>query len=209
MHTGTKYFGIGYPKTGTTSLCGCFKRLGYRECKIFPYFLEWWQTHDDVREIVDDARFLEAVEQHDMFSDWPFFYVYRELDQRFPGSKFILTVRASEEVWQASEDRMRELRKTQHDEAGLAEYWRQREGLPTYDYQGHIEEVKKYFEGRPDDLLIMCFETGDGWDKLCSFLGVPVPDKPLPFLNRAVEPLTSRVTKSARKRVRAVRNLFR
>lgn len=209
IQTGTKYFGIGYPKTGTTSLGGCFKRLGYRECKVFPYFLEWWQTHDDVRDIMHDSRFVETIGQHDMFSDWPFFYLYRELDAKFPGSKFILTVRDSEETWRASEDRMRELRKTQLDEDQFEEYLRQREGLPTYRYQEHIEEVKSYFEDRPADLLIMCFESGDGWEKLCGFLGIPTPDVPLPILNRAVVPWTDRARKWAKKRYRSIRKHFR
>ena len=50
-------------------------------------------------------------------------------------------------------------------------------------YREYNRGVLEYFQGR-DDLLVMDIEQGDGWDKLCDFLGCPVPDKPLPWKNR-------------------------
>ena len=32
----------------------------------------------------------------------------------------------------------------------------------------------------PDRLLVMDIPAGDGWEKLCPFLGVPIPDAPFP-----------------------------
>lgn len=37
----------------------------------------------------------------------------------------------------------------------------------------------------PDRLLIMDVTAGDGWEKLCAFLGVPVPSTPFPSENRS------------------------
>jgi len=31
-------------------------------------------------------------------------------------------------------------------------------------------------------LLVVCWENGDGWDKLCSFLNKRKPDEPFPHL---------------------------
>jgi hypothetical protein len=45
--------------------------------------------------------------------------------------------------------------------------------------------VRAYFAGRPDDLLEVCWEAGDGWKELASFLGQPVPALPFPHLNKA------------------------
>jgi Sulfotransferase domain len=33
----------------------------------------------------------------------------------------------------------------------------------------------------PERLLV--YEVGDGWEPLCRFLGVPVPDEPFPHVN--------------------------
>ena len=32
--------------------------------------------------------------------------------------------------------------------------------------------------------ITLCWEKGDGWNELCEFLGVDVPDKPFPHLNK-------------------------
>ena len=37
----------------------------------------------------------------------------------------------------------------------------------------------------PDDLLVFDLPKGDGWEKLCGFLGHEVPDKPFPHANKA------------------------
>ena len=34
----------------------------------------------------------------------------------------------------------------------------------------------------PADQLLV-YEVGQGWEPLCEFLGVPVPDEPFPHLN--------------------------
>jgi hypothetical protein len=48
----------------------------------------------------------------------------------------------------------------------------------------HTERVKEYFNDRPDDLLIVDWEDGDGWDELCEFLGSEIPDREFPHANK-------------------------
>jgi hypothetical protein len=50
-------------------------------------------------------------------------------------------------------------------------------------YERHNEEVTAYFSNRPGDLLRMDIITGHGWELLCPFLHVPVPNIPFPKLN--------------------------
>ena len=50
-------------------------------------------------------------------------------------------------------------------------------------FRDHNREVVEYFAGR-DDLLVMDVEKGDGWEKLCGFLGTGIPDTPYPWKNR-------------------------
>ncbi len=51
-------------------------------------------------------------------------------------------------------------------------------------YNQHNEEVRKYFKGK-DNFIELCFENGDGWEKLCAFLGKDIPNTPFPNLNKA------------------------
>ena len=50
-------------------------------------------------------------------------------------------------------------------------------------YEDHIAEVQETIP--PERLLT--YRLGDGWDPLCRFLGVPVPEAPFPRRNSAVE----------------------
>jgi hypothetical protein len=50
-------------------------------------------------------------------------------------------------------------------------------------YLMHNASIRDYFSNR-DNLLIMNLAEGEGWEKLCSFLGLPIPDKPFPHANK-------------------------
>ena len=45
-------------------------------------------------------------------------------------------------------------------------------------------ENKEYFKGRPDSLLITDWEKNDRWEKLCSFLALPIPNLLFPHINK-------------------------
>jgi len=123
---------------------------------------------------------------------------YRELDERYPGSKFILTDRDPEN-WAQSIERFFRWLRTVYKEAengevvheyadflfsserkvyGTSQWERpwQREKLKAGLIR-HSKETQEYFSSRPNDFLVMRVLEGDGWDKLCPFLGVD----PLPF----------------------------
>jgi hypothetical protein len=51
-------------------------------------------------------------------------------------------------------------------------------------FRENSEQVRRVVA--PERLLV--FEAKDGWEPLCKFLGVPVPEEPYPHLNEA-EPM--------------------
>ena len=53
-------------------------------------------------------------------------------------------------------------------------------------YNEHIISVKNYFSERPEDFLVIDFTKGEGWEKLCSFLGVEIPSEPIPHANKGL-----------------------
>jgi hypothetical protein len=81
-----KVFGIGWAKTGTTTLGRCFELLGYahrsQNLSLVPALMHG-----------DWTRTLHLATQHESFEDWPWIRIYRELDAAFPGSRFVLTRR--------------------------------------------------------------------------------------------------------------------
>jgi hypothetical protein len=47
-------------------------------------------------------------------------------------------------------------------------------------YERHNREVRDYFSDRPEALMVIDVTSSPSWDRLCSFLGVPVPAIPFP-----------------------------
>jgi hypothetical protein len=131
------------------------------------------------------AMAFDLVARFDAFRDNPWPILYRELDDRYPGSRFVLSVRDSAS-WITSQ-----IRHFGSSETPMRR-WIYGVGCPkgneeTYirRYESHNAAVLAHFENRPNDLLVMNLAAGDGWAQLCAFLGKQVPATPFPHLNRA------------------------
>jgi len=170
----SKVFGIGLMRTGTTSLAIALTTLGY----------------DAVH-----AQSEADIHNHEASTDTPVAARYKELDGRYPGSKFILTTRDSE-TWLASCARhfgrmgdIREIRQTPIIKEFVSA--REKLGVPyfynpnklMFAYLSHLSDVFGYFKGREGDLMTFNLCGIEGWGKLCNFLDRPIPSVPFPHLN--------------------------
>ena len=175
-----KIFCIGFHKTGTTSLELALIMLGIRVTGSFG-------TKDpDIAQKVHSMAYAKVAE-FDAFEDNPWPILYRELDDKFPGSKFILTrrpaaawIRSMVKDFALTETPMR--RWIYGEDAGCPEG---NEDTYIARYERHNKEVLDYFAARPNDLLVFDLPKGDGWNKLCPFLGHDIPDEPFPHANKA------------------------
>ena len=174
-----KVFGIGMNKTGTTTLGVCLESLGFSHTS---YNLEMLRhvRRDELEPVIEFAR------GYDAFEDWPWPLIYRELDAAFPGSRFVLTTRLDVERWFGS--LLRHADRTGPTEMRTLVYGH---AMPSANpeahramYESHNAAVRSYFADRPGDFLEVCWERGDGWRELCSFLGCPQPDIPFPHANQ-------------------------
>ena len=177
-----KVFCIGFQKTGTTSLHAALEALGYRTAAVAG---RDWSAERLAAEgaslCVETARDFDAVQ--DM--PWPLFF--RELDEAYPGSKFILTVRDPEKWFASIEGHFGanegEMQAFVYGRKAAAPAGNKARYIETL--QAHEAAVRAHFAGRAQDLLIMNLEAGDGWRELCAFLGSPVPETPFPARNKA------------------------
>ena len=172
-------FGIGFPKTGTSSLASALRRLGYKT--IHGDGRGSWPGADEgvsLIRAIDGGNFrLPTLNLFEAFVDNPYFVIWRQLDDMFPRAKFILTIR-EEETWIESCVRyyrgrqvrpMRAWLFGEHADPSASEAARQ-----TWldAYRGHNEAVRHRFANNSGDrFLLMNITNGDGWEKLCSFLG--------------------------------------
>ena len=95
-----KVFGIGFHKTGTTSLGKALSLLSYNHCHgAGP--IRKALGHQKMMKLLFDTEYepiLEFASQFDSCNDNPWYLLYQQLDQNYPDSKFILTTR-NEEEW--------------------------------------------------------------------------------------------------------------
>ena len=199
MEFGSKIFGIGYPKTGGTTLSMVLQQLGYKTC-MGPYGLvkDMMKGNFETGDLEDP----EIFEKFEAIVNIIGVY-YKDIDRMCPGSKFILTIR-DEESWKKSASwhmgnpargggRRRSKpwapnpRRTKEE----AEFVRAIlfDGANLYEEEKYINSytnfnkaVLEYFDGR-DDLLVYNIVAGDRWEKVCDFLGAPVPDVEFPHGN--------------------------
>lgn len=174
-----KVFGVGWAKTGTTTLGECFKSFGFRHYGYKLSLLNMPYTA------------VMIAKRHDSFEDWPWTLFYKEMDKAFPGSKFVLTTRDSTR-WLKS---YRNATSKQHPTREMLEARKKIYGVPferitdsklVARYERHNNDVIRYFANRPNDLLVVNWEAGDGWERLCEFLGKPIPEKMFPHANKGI-----------------------
>jgi len=170
----SKIFGIGLPRTGTASLSESLTILGYNT-RHYPKYL-------------DRANRFEAL------VDTPICNCYIELDEKYPDSKFILTVREVYGWLMSCEKAARRFRWASmkpNARCGSEVYQSHVDlfGSLAYDrdkfidgYARHLTKVLSHFEGR-DDLLV--FDVRSGWGPLCAFLGKTIPKEPFPHRNKS------------------------
>jgi hypothetical protein len=183
-----KVFGLGFQKTGTSSLQKALRILDYR---VHGWFGVNGPRQPRIGEPITKAALLEVAlqkaEGYDAFADNPWCLLYRDFDRLYPGSKFILTIRDAE-AWFESVARHFDGKSSPMMEHvyGVSGPPRLRKARFIERYVRHNEEVLAYFAGRPEDLLVV--ETNKlGWGLLCQFLGKPVPAVDFPYENRAAD----------------------
>ena len=176
-----RVFGIGLGRTGTTSLHQALKILGFRS-KHCPRF-----TLDPAGQLCVSK---EDIRAHDALTDEPVALIYKELDRRYPGARFILTVRELSNWLASRENNNRAMQPWWAKNPAVAVLHATLFGCASFDrdrytaaFEAHTASVLDYFRGREADLLLMDLCAGEGWEKLCPFLGLSVPDAPFPRWN--------------------------
>lgn len=178
-----KVVGIGLNKTGTKTLKHCLTHWGMNHQS---YDLKAFQLFRDGKI----EELLSWMEEFDSFEDWPWPLFYREIDERFPDAKFILTTRLTPDRWYQSlckmAVRMGPFKDYERHIYGHAMPQGKREEHIRF-YERHNEEVEGYFADRPHKLLKLCWEDGDNNDiRLASFLGCEPLKEPIPRINKSV-----------------------
>lgn len=192
-----KLIGAGFGRNGTRAMKDALELIGYGPC----YHMAEVHLNPDHVDIWDKAAEGDLPDWHQVFADyqatvdWPACNFWRELRAAFPDAKVLLSVR-DPEAWYASIDKtifdtwrndvpadhptyaLRVMTKKLIMEGNFGGDIEDKDHVISV-YNAHNEAVKA--EVPADQLLV--HEVGAGWEPLCAFLGVPVPDEPFPNRN--------------------------
>jgi hypothetical protein len=179
---GFKVFVVGLHKTGTSSFKVALEAEGYRVAKHFG-------IDDPTIAQTGLAQALEQVPDFDVFQDDPWWMFYKELHERFPSAKFVLTTRDSEKWFKSAlthfkGDHHNQVRKAfygkdKSDPDGNRDHW-------IACKERHEQAVRDYFAPFSESFLEMDITAGDNWKQLGPFLGLKPRQQKFPKQNSAI-----------------------
>ncbi|HKH09518.1 MAG TPA: sulfotransferase [Rubrobacter sp.] len=205
-----KIIGAGFGRTGTTSLKAALATLGfgrsYQLTEVFrhPEHVAFWEAARG-GERVDWEGFLSG---YGVAVDWPACTFYAEIMEAFPRAPVILTVRDPDRWYESVRSTIYGIRKLSAGPAPLrlvfalaglfapgatgiarladeilwdgtfeGRFEDRRHAIETF--LRHNGDVRRHVP--PERLLV--YDVKEGWEPLCDFLNVGVPDEPFPHLN--------------------------
>lgn len=196
-----KVIGSGFGRTGTLSMKMALEQLGYSPCYHMVEVMSDNRRAKDWYQIAcgEKADWRKVMDGFNATVDFPACLFYRELMEAFPDAKVVHNVRDPERWYQSAYETVFQFDRT-------APKWMQRLLKPL----GHRIEMARrllwqgLFDGKfenrehaievfrrhtdtvintvpPERLLV--FDVKEGWQPLCAFLQLPVPDTPFPHVN--------------------------
>lgn len=207
-----KLIGAGLPRTGTLSQKVALEIIGFGPCYHMVNVLGDLSEAPRWRRAVEgDPDWEGILGGFEATVDWPGSYFYKELIEAYPDAKVLLSVRDGESwahsmretIWGLfyGDILIRELSnaraKVDPDWAGyldmMREMWR-RSGLMPGGPETTPEAMAEAMERFQDEVQqtvpserLLVWSVTDGWEALCEFLDVDVPDMPFPHLNDSKE----------------------
>jgi hypothetical protein len=202
-----KVIGAGLPRTGTLSQKVALEMLGFGPCyhmvnvlTNLPLAKQWEQAIDS------GVDWDEVFGEHESTVDWPGSFFYRELAEAYPDAKIVLSTR-DPEAWEKS--MIDTIWGVIYGHSAMAHISKARE-LVDPEWRAYMqlmarmwaaqgifagselrpgqlaEAIARYQEqvqrNIPEDRLLV-WSVQEGWEPLCEFLEVDVPDAQFPRLN--------------------------
>jgi hypothetical protein len=182
--------GAGWGRTGTFSLKHALERLGLRTHHMHEVFLHPEQSEQFLAAARGYADWDLIYRDYDATVDWPGAAFWRELADAYPDAKVLLSTRPADEWYESYAATVRQPLL----DGGLGTWSDMvREVVIEREFCGagdDREQLIAAFERHIDEVVssvaaerLLVFEVGEGWDRLCDFLGLPVPGEPFPHRN--------------------------
>ncbi len=191
--------GAGFGRTGTMSLKLALEQLGLGPCY---HMFEVQRAPERAGDWID-ALDGKAVDWDRVFEgyratvDWPGCYFWRELAQAFPEAKVLLSKREATGWYKSVMNTIANVIKSEgaKDAPGNERHAVVMARRVTLDatFGGDIDDEARtiaVYEAHNQAVIdtiapqrLLVYEPGQGWEPLCDFFGVPVPESDYPHTN--------------------------
>jgi hypothetical protein len=207
-----RLIGAGLPRTGTLSQKVALEMLGLAPCyHMVNVLMDLDEAHVWRRALDGEGPWDEVFDGFQATVDWPGSFFYKELIEAYPDAKVFLSIRDAgawersmrDTIWglfygdvlirDLSSARARVDAKWNGYLEMMREMWQQ-SGLIDAGADTTSESMQSAMErfneavqqSVPADRLLV-WSVSDGWEPLCEFMELPVPDTPFPHLNDSKE----------------------
>jgi hypothetical protein len=188
--------GAGYGRTGTMSLKLALEQLGLGPCyhmyEVFqnPAAPGYWEAAADGQPM----DWPMVFEGYRSTVDWPSATFYETLAKAYPEAKVILTERDPEAWWASTQATIFNWDGPRSPPEPFLSMITKVVGAlfdqRIHDHD-HVVSVFKAHNARVREVIpaerLLVYELADGWAPLCDFLGLPIPDGPMPKVNTTEE----------------------
>lgn len=189
-----RIIGTGFGRTGTDSMRKALNTLGFGPTHHMHEMGQDKPLHQPWLDLVAGAEpdWEMLFTGYHSCVDWPSAYYWPLLVKAYPEAKVLLTMRSAESWWASFEGTILKHIQSRAHPNGFAQRLIAEqvfEGRPDDReyaiavYNHNVEEVMATVE--PERLLI--HNLGDGWQPLCEWLDVPIPDEEYPRGNSTKE----------------------
>ncbi len=196
---GLKLIGAGLGRTGTLSLKAALERIGYGPCY---HMVEVLTAPERARHWLEQtpsgSHDWDAIfHGYRSTVDWPAAAFWRELVARYPEAKVLLSWRDADRWYDSVMNTICPV---------LTQGPPERAPQIVHDFHAKVYALivertfgdrladrvhaKRVFEEHNQAVIdaipasrLLVYQPGDGWEPICRFLGVPVPDEDFPHLN--------------------------
>lgn len=191
-----RVIGAGFGRTATASLKYALETLLNAPCYHMSEVLGKAGQVDLWLDAANGNADWESIfDGYAATVDFPASNYWRELAEKYPDAKVLLSVRDPEKWFESTQETIfssklqefhdgtkwgRMIKATIDDHLGGV--MNDRDSL-IEAFNAHNESVRAAF----DDDRLLVFEAKQGWDPLCAFLGVDEPNEPFPHVNSKEE----------------------
>lgn len=204
--------GAGFGRTGTASLKIALEKLGYNK----TYHMSELIQHPEQIIFWEQLKNGETPDWEKLFDgykatvDFPGCIFYKQLIAQYPEAKVILTTRDAGKWWQSAHDTIYAASQDKSSRIllkmlgifipklnNLSRVFSFARIIWDKMYEGRFldkEFAKSVFNKFNEEVVafvpkekLLVFEIKEGWEPLCKFLNVPVPNEPFPRVNDTEE----------------------